>query len=74
MEEISLIERLKQMRESEDPYERGIARGVEITMIALGHWEPEDNKESPGALPSSRGEQKKYHTVIIGRGQEESQC
>lgn len=54
MEEISLKERLKQMRKSEDPYERGIARGVEITMIALGHWEPEDNKESPGALPSNR--------------------
>ena len=54
MREISLRERLKQMEESDDPYERGIARGVEITMIALGHWEPEDNKESPGALPSNR--------------------
>lgn len=58
MEEISLIERLKQMRESTNPYERGMAKGIEITMIALGHWEPEDNKESPGALPSSRGEHK----------------
>ena len=54
MREISLRERLKQMEESDDPYERGIARGVEITMIALGHWEPEDNKESPGAGQSNR--------------------
>lgn len=54
MKDRTLKDTLDALRSSEDPYERGIARGVEITMIALGHWEPEDNKESPGALPSNR--------------------
>lgn len=59
MEEISLIERLKQMRESTNPYERGMAKGIEITMKAFGHWTPEDDeKNDPGADQSNRGGQK----------------
>lgn len=56
MKEISLKERLKQMRNSENPYDRGMAKGIEIAMKALGQWTYEDNKENdPGALPSNRG-------------------
>ena len=54
MKDRTLKDTLDALRNGEDPYERGIARGVEITMIALGHWEPEDNKESPGARQSNR--------------------
>ncbi len=53
MEEISLIERLKQMRESTNPYERGMAKGIEITMKAYGHddigGEDEDQRKGQSA-------------------------
>ena len=55
MKDRTLKDTLDALRSSEDPYDRGIARGVEITMKALGQWTYEDNKEnSPGALPSNR--------------------
>lgn len=53
MKEISLKERLKQMRKSEDPYERGMAKGIEITMKAYGHddigGEDEDQRKGQSA-------------------------
>lgn len=52
MKEISLEERLEQMKESTDPYERGMARGIEIAMMA---YEP---KNDPGADQSNRVGQK----------------
>lgn len=50
MKEISLEELLEQMKESADPYERGMARGIEIAMRAYGHddigGEDEDQRKS----------------------------
>lgn len=52
MKEISLEERLEQMKESTDPYERGMARGIEIAMNVY------DPKNGPGADQSNRGQTK----------------
>lgn len=49
MKEISLEERLEQMKESTDTYERGMAKGIEIAMKAY------ETKNGPGAGQSNRG-------------------
>ena len=58
MEEKTLRDTLEELRNSDNPYDRGMAKGIEIAMKAFGHWTPEDEKNDPGADQSNRGGRK----------------
>lgn len=53
MKEINLKELLDEMRKSRETYERGVAKGIEITMKAYGHddigGEDEDQRKGQSA-------------------------
>lgn len=54
MKDMTLQEMLKALRHSMDPYDRGMARGIEMAMNAYVRGNNEE-KNSPSAGQSNRG-------------------